>query len=68
MSKIKSYVVRAIWTAAQTAAASAIAAIGSTATIGAVDWRVVASTAGLAGILSLRKAIAVGTPESKEGA
>ena len=63
--KVKSYVTRAVWTAIQAAAAAAIATIGSTATIGGVDWRVVASTAGLAGVLSLLKSVAVGTPETK---
>ena len=63
--KVKSYVIRAVWTAIQAAAAAAIATIGSTATIGGVDWRVVASTAGLAGVLSLLKSVAVGTPETK---
>ena len=63
--KAKSYVIRAVWTAIQAAAAAAIATIGSTATIGGVDWKVVASTAGLAGVLSLLKSVAVGTPETK---
>lgn len=63
--KVKSYVTRAVWTAIQAAAAAAIATIGSTATIGGVDWKVVASTAGLAGVLSLLKSVAVGTPETK---
>ena len=63
--KVKSYVIRAVWTAIQATAAAAIATIGSTATIGGVDWRVVASTAGLAGVLSLLKSVAVGTPETK---
>ena len=50
--------VRAVKTMAQ----SAIGAIGAAATMGAVDWRVVGSTALLAGILSLLTSVA-GIPE-----
>ena len=48
--------------AVKTIAQAAIAAIGSTATVGAVDWRIVAETAALAGILSLLTSTA-GLPE-----
>lgn len=53
--------VRAIKTVAQ----AAVGAIGGAAVMGAVDWRVVASTAVLAGILSLLTSVA-GLPELEE--
>lgn len=53
--------VRAIKTVAQTA----VATIGSSAVLSAVDWRVVASASVLAGILSLLTSVA-GLPEVKE--
>ena len=55
--------VRAIRTAAQ----AAIGAIGAATVIGAVDWRVVASTAALAAVLSLITSVA-GLPEVAGGA
>ena len=55
--------VRAIRTAAQ----AAIGAIGAATVIGAVDWRVVASTAALAAVLSLLMSVA-GLPEVAGGA
>ena len=50
--------VRAVKTMAQ----AAIGAIGAAATMGAVDWRIVGSTAALAGVLSLLTSVA-GIPE-----
>lgn len=54
----KSAGIRAVKTMAQ----SAIGAIGAAATMGAVDWRIVGSTAALAGVLSLLTSVA-GIPE-----
>lgn len=53
--------VRALKTVAQ----SAVAAIGSATVLGAVDWKIVASTAVLSGALSLLTSVA-GLPECKE--
>ena len=63
--------VRAIKTVAQTAVASigtttAVATIGTSAVIGDVNWVMVASASGLAGILSILTSVA-GLPEVKEG-
>ena len=55
----KAALIRAVRTIAQTA----IAAIGTTALISEVDWMMVLSTAGLAGILSILNSIATGLPE-----
>lgn len=48
--------------AVKTMAQSAIGAIGAAVTLGAVDWRVVGSTAVLAGVVSLLTSVA-GIPE-----
>lgn len=58
---IKAAGVRAIKTVAQTA----VATIGTTAVMSAVDWRMVASASALAGILSLLTSLA-GLPEVKD--
>ncbi len=50
--------------AAKTMAQTAIAAIGTTAAMSGVNWVMVASTAGLAGVISLLTSIA-GLPELK---
>ena len=54
--------IRAIKTVAQTA----LATIGTGATIGGVDWLMVASASLVAGILSLLTSLA-GIPEVREG-
>lgn len=48
--------------AVRTVAQSAVAAIGSSTMMGTVDWRVVVSTAALAGVLSLLTSVS-GLPE-----
>lgn len=52
--------IRALKTAAQTAAAT----IGTTAALSSVDWRMVLSTAVLAGIISMLTSVA-GIPEEE---
>ena len=61
MKWAKAAAVRAVKTVAQ----AAVAAIGSSAALGDVNWPLVASTAALAGVLSLLTSIA-GLPECKE--
>ena len=58
---LKAAAVRAVKTIAQTA----IATIGTSAVLSAVDWRVVVSASLLAGLLSVLTSIA-GLPEVKE--
>lgn len=59
---LKCAVIRAVKTVAQ----SAVAAIGATTMLNAVDWAMVWSTAALAGVLSILTSIA-GLPEVQEG-
>lgn len=58
---VKAATVRAVKTVAQ----AAVAAIGSSAALGDVNWPLVASTAALSGVLSLLTSVA-GLPEVKE--
>ena len=59
---IKASLIRAVRTFCQ----SAVAAIGTTAMLGEVNWLAVLSTASLAAILSVLNAVATGLPECKE--
>ncbi len=61
MKWAKAAAVRAVKTVAQ----AAVAAIGSSAALGDVNWTLVASTAALSGVLSLLTSVA-GLPECKE--
>ena len=58
---IKAAAIRAVRTVAQTA----IAAIGTSALISDVEWRVVASASILAGILSVLTSLVTGLPEAE---
>lgn len=60
---VKAALIRAVRTIAQTA----VATIGTSAVLSAVDWRAVASASVLAGILSILTSIATGLPEAEEG-
>lgn len=57
----KAALIRAIRTVCQTA----IATIGTTALIEEVNWLLVASSAALAGLLSILNSIATGLPEAE---
>lgn len=65
MKDVKKWCKAAGVRAVKTVAQSAVAAIGTSAMIGDVNWVAVASTAALAGVLSLLTSVA-GLPEIKE--
>ena len=56
---IRAAAIRALRTVAQTA----VATIGTSAVLSAVDWKMVLSASVLAGILSILTSIATGLPE-----
>lgn len=58
-SFIKAAAVRALRTVCQTA----VATIGTSAVLSAVDWKMVVSASVLAGLLSLLTSVATGLPE-----
>lgn len=60
MTKIRA----AFYRAGKTVAQTAIAAIGTTAVIEGVDWRLVGSTAAMAGVLSLLNSAVTDLPEA----
>ena len=55
-------IIRAIRTIAQ----AAVASLGTTAMITEVDWRIVCSTAAMAGLLSILNSAITGLPEVAE--
>lgn len=58
---IKAAAIRAVRTVAQ----SALAAIGSAAVLGEVDWVFTCSAAALSGVLSLLTSVVTGLPETE---
>lgn len=63
MDKFKKWIKAAGIRAIKTVAQTAVAMIGTSTVVSAVDWRVVASTAILSGVLSLLTS-AAGIPEA----
>lgn len=59
---VKAALVRALRTVCQTA----VATIGTSAVLSAVDWKMVASASILAGVLSILTSIATGLPEATD--
>lgn len=66
MKNWKRFIVAALIRAVRTLAQTAIATIGTTALITEVDWRVVASAAAMAAVLSILTSIATGLPEVED--
>ncbi len=64
-NKLKKWIRAAAVRCVKTVAQTAIATIGTSAMIGDVNWLMVVSSAGLAGLLSILTSIA-GLPEVKE--
>ena len=60
---IKAALIRALRTVCQTA----VATIGTSAVLSAVDWKMVVSASVLAGLLSLLTSVATGLPEADTG-
>lgn len=60
---MNSFVKAALIRAARTVAQTAVATIGTSAVLSAVDWKAVLSASVLAGILSILTSIATGLPE-----
>ena len=58
---MKAALVRGLRTVAQ----AAVASIGTAAVLGEVDWVMVASSAALAGVLSILTSIVTGLPEAE---
>ena len=56
---LKAALIRAVRTVCQTA----VATIGTSAVLSAVDWKMVVSASALAGILSILTSVATGLPE-----
>ena len=65
MEKFKKWVKAAGVRALKTVAQTAVATIGTSAILSAVDWKIVVSASLLAGVLSMLTSIA-GIPEAKE--
>lgn len=63
MKNWKKFIIAALIRALRTLAQTAVATIGTTALITEVDWRVVASAAAMAAVLSILTSVATGLPE-----